>query len=216
MTITSLETKIKKSNYLLQIWGDKNAVKRIIQNTNNNRINTYKAITIIGSRKSSTYGNKVVKEIIKNLVEDKVTISGFAKGIDLEVFKKSISNNITTICCLGYGLNYLPNKKKLQQLVDKGQVIFISQFKKEQSPTKWTYPKRDLLLADLSNICILIEAEEKSGTKYTINRCIRNKTKVYTVPGSIFSKTSEGTNKLLERETKNIEILNTIGKVKNI
>lgn len=174
-----------------------------------------KSITIVGSRKMSSYGSRVVDYVISSLAGHSLsTVSGFVEGVDLQTLKDSIKHKVPHIICLGYGIEHFLNSQvtslvKLLGKIEKGEsienflarkrVLVLSQFEPEQNPTSWTFPKRDALLASLSVCTIVVEAAEKSGTFYTVDQALKEGKVVFTVPGQIFSTLSKGTNNLLLR-----------------
>lgn len=163
-------------------------------------------ITIVGSRKITLYGKQVILDFCKGTTNyNIVTVSGYVDGVDFEVFKNSLLNKIPTIICLGYGVNYFEDSKflnyynKFSSKKDFSDVLIVSQFEKDQNATKWTFPKRDDLLASIGKLTLVIEAAEKSGTFYTVKQAIKECKAVYAVPGSIYSSSSKGTNNLIKK-----------------
>jgi DNA processing protein len=62
---------------------------------------------------------------------------------------------------------------------------------------KWRFPKRNHLLAALSDVVVVIESRHGGGAMHTVSAALDRGTPVGAVPGSIRSPTSEGTNALL-------------------
>jgi|GEM_PF-5878065 len=163
-------------------------------------------ITIVGSRKISSYGKQTILQFCKSATNYNIaTVSGYVDGVDFEVFKNSLLNKIPTIICLGYGVNYFEEQKflnyynKYSTKTDFSDVLVVSQFEKSQNATRWTFPKRDGLLASIGKTALVVEAGEKSGTFYTVKQAIKEQKKVFAVPGSIFSSQSKGTNNLIKK-----------------
>jgi DNA processing protein len=61
----------------------------------------------------------------------------------------------------------------------------------------WTFPHRNRLMAAMADAVLVIEAENKSGTRITAKLATDYNIDVLAVPGPIFSSTSEGTNNLI-------------------
>ena len=175
-------------------------------------------VCIVGPRKASPYGIQVTEHIIEFLKNfNVVTVSGAAYGIDGLVHTLSIKNNIPTICIPGSGIHddyFYPRAHidlKYEILEHKG--LIINEFEPETRSSIWTFPVRNRLMAGISHITIIIEAEEKSGTLITANLAIDYNREVLSVPGNIFSRNSQGTNDLIDKGAKifvNLEILREV------
>ena len=81
--------------------------------------------------------------------------------------------------------------------------------------TTYSFPQRNRIMAGISHATLIIEAEIKSGTLITSRLATEYNRDVMTVPGSIFSKTSEGPNMLLRLGatpvSSSAHILETLG-----
>lgn len=76
----------------------------------------------------------------------------------------------------------------------------ISQFKIGFEPTKWSFPLRNKLIAQLSKTLFLPEAKEKSGSLITTEFAHEYKKEVYSVPASIFAPQSAGIFQKMQEE----------------
>ena len=158
-------------------------------------------ICIIGSRKMSPYGKLIVENFVSNLQDlNLVTVSGFVEGVDFECFYQSSKYNVPTIAVLGYGFNFL-NRDLLKKLgeINLDKCLFISEFAKELAPKTYTFPTRDETLAYISDIILVVEASENSGTFYTVKRAFKENKMVYAAAGSIFSPLCKGNYILLKK-----------------
>ncbi len=172
-------------------------------------------VCIVGPRKASPYGIQVTEYIIEFLKDfNVVTVSGAAYGIDGLVHTLSIKNNIPTIAIPGSGISddYFYPRAHLDlkhEILDHGGLI-INEFEPDTRSSIWTFPVRNRLMAGMSHITIVIEAEEKSGTLITANLATDYNREVLAIPGNIFSRNSQGTNSLIDKGAKvfvNIETL---------
>lgn len=157
-------------------------------------------ISIVGSRKYSNYGKDVTKIICKDLCANNINIiSGMAKGIDTFAHESCLENKGYTCAVLGSGLDIVypkENTKVFNELVRKGCVI--SEFLPGTQPYAHNFPLRNRIISAFSDIIIVIEAGEKSGSLITANLALEQGKDVMAVPGSIFSYESKGTNKLIK------------------
>jgi DNA processing protein len=159
-------------------------------------------VGIVGSRLVTDYGRRVIKELCRIMVQNRSTvISGFMYGVDIEVQREIVKAGGRTIGVLGYGLDYIydyPYSRDLYEKIvstDCGGVI--TEFDDKQPPQKWTFPKRNRIVAALSDYLIIIEAGKNSGTLITADLALDMGKDVYVVPGSVFNSQSYGCNKLL-------------------
>lgn len=172
-------------------------------------------ICIVGPRKASPYGIQVTEYIIEFLKDfNVITVSGAAYGIDGLVHTLSIKHNIKTIAIPGSGIDddfFYPRAHLdlKHEIMDHGGLI-VNEFEPQTRSSLWTFPVRNRLMAGLSHMTIVVEAEEKSGTLITANLAIDYNREVLSVPGNIFSRNSQGTNDLIDRGAKIMINLETL------
>ena len=75
----------------------------------------------------------------------------------------------------------------------------MSEYPGNEPAQKWTFPKRNRIVAGLCDAVLVIEAAENSGSLITANYAFKMKRKVFAVPGSLFSKNSVGTIQLIRK-----------------
>lgn len=161
-----------------------------------------KSLAVVGSRRSTSYGERVCDQLILGLVMEKVTIiSGFMYGIDSLAHQKTLEFGGKTVAVLGGGLDilYPPENEKLYLDIIASGGLIISEYPADQQPQLWTFPQRNRIVAGLSSLGVLvIEAGEKSGSLITAELARKLKKPVFAVPGPITSSSSVGTNKLIK------------------
>lgn len=166
-----------------------------------------KTLAIVGSRRASGYGERVLDLLIPNLVAEGITIiSGFMYGIDTLAHQKCLECGGKTIAVLGGGLNvlYPPENEELYlDIIGKGKGeaagLILSEYPSEQQPQLWTFPQRNRIVAALSTLGVLvIEAGEKSGSLITAKIAKKLGKPLFAVPGPITSSISKGTNQLIK------------------
>ncbi len=161
-------------------------------------------LSVVGSRKFTSYGREACEKIIAGLKGYPVAIvSGFAMGIDTIAHKAAIRARLKTIVFPGSGLSdeaIYPktNVQLIKEVVENGGCL-ISEFEPEFKATQWSFPMRNRLMAGISKAVLIIEAEERSGTLITARLATEYNRDLLVVPGSIFSSNSKGTNKLLKQ-----------------
>ncbi|GBD33785.1 DNA processing protein DprA [bacterium HR34] len=162
----------------------------------------FPTLAVVGTRRYSEYGKIVVRKIVQELSSYFIIVSGMALGIDALSHKICIENNGKTIAVLGSGVDeesiYPRENIRLAKEILEKQGLIISELEPGTKATKFTFPKRNRIIAGLSDGVLVIEAREKSGTIITANFAKEIKRKVFAVPGSVFSVNSKGTNNLIK------------------
>jgi DNA processing protein len=165
----------------------------------NSNLMENKIVGIVGSRKSTKYGNEVAYKIAKYLSKQGYTIvSGLADGIDTYAHRGALEGGSSTIAVIGSGLDYIYPKKNTKlffDIVNNGLVV--SEFFLGTKPLSYNFPRRNRIISGLADFVIVVEASLKSGSLITVNYAIKQGKDVLAVPGEIFSETSEGTNLLI-------------------
>ncbi|PRR84187.1 DNA-processing protein DprA [Clostridium vincentii] len=158
-----------------------------------------KIVAIVGSRTCTTYGIQVTKLLTKELINYNITIiSGGAKGIDSVAHNTVIEDDRSTIVVLGCGIDVvypMQNKLLFKQIERNG--LILSEFLPKTAPLSFNFPRRNRIISGLSELVLVIEASEKSGSLITANYAMEQNKDVMVIPGSIFSKGSVGCNRLI-------------------
>lgn len=162
-----------------------------------------KLLSIVGSRKYTTYGKEVVEHLVSGLKKYPVGIvSGMALGVDSLAHEEALRNNLYTLAIPGGGLNdnvlYPAQHKRLAHRILESGGGLLSEFEPDFKATAWSFPKRNRLVAGISHATLLIEAGEKSGTLITARLTVDYNRELLVVPGSIFSKNSYGIHQFLK------------------
>ncbi len=159
-------------------------------------------LAVVGSRRMTSYGKRVTEEIVGAVAEQGISIvSGFMYGIDVTAHQAALRARGKTIAVLPCGINIIhPSYQKdiYNEIVTKG--LILSEYEGDHPPDKWTYPRRNRIVVGLAKIVLIIEAGEESGSLITAKLALKYKRKLLSVPGSIFSPVSKGTNELIKRK----------------
>lgn len=159
-------------------------------------------LTVIGSRKYTQYGKSVCEKLISGLAGYPIVIvSGLALGIDGIAHRAALENNLITIAIPGSGLDqsvlYPASHKNLAKDILNAGGCLISELEPMTKAAPWTFPQRNRIMAGMSHAVLVIEAENKSGTRITARLATDYNREVFSVPGSIFSTASKGCNELI-------------------
>jgi len=158
------------------------------------------SLGVVGTRHCTRYGREVARKFACEIAAKGVTIvSGLARGIDSESHIGALEAHGKTIAVLGCGVDiiYPPENMKLfYQIIEQGAVI--SEYATGVQPVPGNFPARNRIISGLSRGILVVEADDKSGTMFTVNYATEQGRNVYCIPGNITSPTSRGTNRLIK------------------
>ncbi len=158
-------------------------------------------IGIVGTRKSTTYGDRAAGGIAAGLAAvGSVVISGGATGIDCASHQGALYAGGRTVAVQACGLDVeypVPNRHLRQRIVEEGGAVIT-----EYLPGTRAFPNhfqvRNRLISGLSwGVCI-VEAPERSGALITARHAREQGRDVFVVPGNITSAESQGSNELIK------------------
>lgn len=155
------------------------------------------AMAVVGARQMTAYGKSAIDQLIPELSEAVVIVSGLAKGVDAYTHKRAMAHG-DTIAVIGTGLltSYPSDHYKLQAAIAQDHLL-VSPLPNHAKIQRWHFPYRNLAIAGLSQATMVIEAAEKSGSLITANYALQENRLVFAVPGSISNPLSVGTNQLI-------------------
>jgi len=157
-------------------------------------------VSVVGTRRATSYGRRVTEEIVGALARAGATIvSGMALGIDAIAHTAALEANANTIAVLGTGADvaYPRAHTALHRTIrDRGLILSESPPSSHAGPG--SFPRRNRIIAALSRLTIVIEAPEKSGALITSDAANEIGRDVGAIPGPIDSPQSVGTNRLLQ------------------
>ncbi len=159
------------------------------------------SIAIVGTRRPTPYGIAVTKELIEDLSSvEPVVVSGLAYGIDSIAHEEALRKNLITVAILAHGLDIIypaANKKLAHKIIDSGGCL-ISEFFPGEKPEKEHFPRRNRIIAGISEATLVIESKEDGGAMITAHFAFDYGREVFAVPGRIHDKTSQGCLKLIK------------------
>ncbi len=122
-----------------------------------------------------------------------------ARGIDSAAGRTAINEPGSAYAVLGSGVDVCyPRENKLlyTQLKEKGGVI--SEELPGTAPASWNFPKRNRIISGLADAVFVVEARENSGSLITVSYALEQGKEIYAVPGRIYERLTEGTNRLIQ------------------
>jgi DNA processing protein len=156
-------------------------------------------IAVVGSRAVSLYGEWVVNNLVFELALAGVTIvSGFMYGVDILAHEAALRAQGRTVAVMAGGVNNIvpvSYSSLYSKIEERGAIV--SEFLEDIPTQKWTFVKRNRIVAGMSKAILVVEAAERSGSLITASYAASFGRKVFAIPGNINSKTSKGCIKLI-------------------
>lgn len=161
-------------------------------------------VSIVGTRKPSSYGKEVTYKLAYELAKKGfVIVSGLALGVDAIAHQATLDAGGTTIAVIATPLPDISPRTNLQlarQIVARGGAIISEGQEGDTLPLgRFSWPMRNRLVSGLSEGVIITEAAAKSGTLNTAAHALSQGREVLVVPGNITSPLSAGCNNLLRQ-----------------
>ncbi len=160
------------------------------------------AAAVIGARECSEYGRFIARAFAGRMAEAGIAIiSGMARGIDGIAQQGAVDAGGATYAVLGCGVDICypaSNIKLYEEIIATGGGI-LSVFVPGMEPQKRNFPERNRIVAGLSDILLVVEARQKSGTWITVDMALEQGKNVYAVPGRLTDRLSDGCNLLIRQ-----------------
>jgi DNA protecting protein DprA len=124
-------------------------------------------VSVVGSRKATQRGLSVAAHVAEGLAARGISvISGLAEGIDGAAHEATLRANGRPIGVIGTGINrvYPASHRELHERVAATGAL-VSQFLPDATPTKQSFPMRNVTMSGLGRASIIVEAGEHSGTR---------------------------------------------------
>lgn len=163
-------------------------------------LNSPRVVAFVGTRRATEYGRSVCRELIEGLAgKDVLLVSGLAYGIDGCAHRHALEMNISTVGVLGHGLDTLypsTHKKLAKAMLENGGLL--TDFMSETKPDRENFPKRNRIVAGMSDAVVVIESDIRGGALITAELANSYNRDVFAVPGKLGETYSRGCNFLIK------------------
>lgn len=170
------------------------------------------ALSIVGSRHATPQAMRITHDFAAALARKGVTIiSGMASGADTAAHQGALQAMGTTVAVWGTGIDRVypaRNKNLATQIAAHGCII--SEFPLGTRPSPGNFPRRNRLIAALSQGTLVVEATIESGSLITARLAGEMGREVMAIPGSIDNPLSKGCHALIKQGAKLVENLEDI------
>lgn len=159
------------------------------------------SVAMVGARECTTYGEIMARQYAETLADAGIQIiSGMARGIDGISQKSALCVGGESYAVLGSGVDLCYPREHYAlytELQRKGGII--SEQPLGTQPLPQFFPARNRIISGLSDVVIVIEAKEKSGSLITADMALEQGKDVYALPGASNSTLSRGCHNLIRQ-----------------
>jgi DNA processing protein len=162
------------------------------------RVFQARAVALVGARNASANGRRLAEILAADLVMyDLVVVSGLARGIDAAAHEGALRQG-RTIAAIAGGLDmpYPAEHAGLQARIAEGGAV-VAEAPLGTAPQARHFPRRNRVIAGLSEGVIVVEAAPQSGSLITARMAQDASRELFAVPGSPLDPRCRGSNDLI-------------------
>lgn len=156
---------------------------------------------IIGARACTSFGRQEAETTAAVLARAGIQIiSGLAAGIDGAGHRGALKEGKDTYGILGSGVNICypaEHYPMSEQMIENGGII--SEYPLGATPKRQHFPMRNRIISGLSDVIVVIEARERSGSLITVELGLEQGKEIFAIPGRISDSLSSGCNRLIQQ-----------------
>lgn len=166
-----------------------------------------KSVAIVGTRKPTAYGREIAYDLAYRAAKKgAVVVSGLAFGIDSVAHRAALDAGGVTVAVLGTAIDQIypaAHRGLAEEIIARGGMVLS-----EIAPGvryDWKYQakkcflERNRLIAGLSDVVVIPEAAERSGSLNTAAHALDQGREIFAVPGDITRPMSRGCNRLIAK-----------------
>lgn len=163
-------------------------------------LDTFPYVAVIGTRKASAYGLKMGREIAWQICRcGGGVVSLLTAGIDTQVAKAALLAGGKCVGVLGVP-HELANDRLSEDVIAHGALI--SEYPPGTKPMRSFFRERNRIASGISLGVVVVEAPERSGTRFFATDASEQGKEIFAVPGNADSENSVGTNALIKEGAK--------------
>jgi len=164
-------------------------------------LNAGRTVSVVGTRKVTSYGEDVCRRILKSLASLDVRpliISGLAYGVDICAHREAMALGLDTVGVMATGINEIyprAHRNDAAAMCSHGGIL--TEFWRGAPPDKYNFLRRNRIIAGLCDAVVLIESDSEGGGVVTSKMAFSYSREVFAVPGRITDRWSSGCNSLI-------------------
>ncbi|MEH3085631.1 MAG: DNA-processing protein DprA [Xylophilus ampelinus] len=170
-----------------------------------------RCIAMVGTRHPTPQGAENARQFGRHFTGLGIAVaSGLARGIDAAAHQGALEGApdgmLATIAVVGTGLDRVYPKQNLElarAIAARG--LLVSEYPLGTPPLAANFPRRNRIIAALSQGTLVVEAAQPSGSLITARIAAEQGKEVFAIPGSIHSPQSRGCHALIRQGAKLVE-----------
>jgi len=163
-------------------------------------LNAARTVAFVGTRKPGNSSLKWMEKFMEEIQDDSIQIlSGLAYGIDITAHRKALQLDQSTVAILAHGLDLIYptiHQKTARQMLENNGGL-ISEMPIGTSIHPDLFPRRNRLIAALSDAVIVVESKVTGGSMSTAQLAHQYNRDVFAVP--TIAGQQSGCNALIKR-----------------
>lgn len=173
----------------------------VLYYTGNADLNQTRIISIVGTRRMTTYGEDLIRRFVRDLRQycpEVLIVSGLAYGVDICAHKQALENGYPTVGVLAHGLDQIypyRHREVAAKMINRGGLL--TEFMSQTNADKPNFVRRNRIVAGMADATILIESGVKGGGLITADIAQSYARSVFAFPGNVGQEFSEGCNNLI-------------------
>ena len=173
----------------------------IIYYTGNADLNQTRIISIVGTRRMTTYGEDLIRRFVRDLRQycpEVLIVSGLAYGVDICAHRQALENGYPTVGVLAHGLDQIypyRHRDTAARMLNHGGLL--TEFMTQTNADKPNFVRRNRIVAGIADATILIESGARGGGLITAEIAQSYARAVFAFPGNVGQPYSEGCNNLI-------------------
>jgi len=162
-------------------------------------LNGRRMLSVVGTRSATPYGRQLTEQLVRELAAlNVVVVSGLALGIDGHAHEAAVRHRLPTVAVLGHGLGRIyphQHRKLAESMLEEGGLV--SEFTYDVAPERENFPKRNRIVAGMTDAVVVVEAGRDGGALITAQLANDYNRDVFAFPGRACDRYSEGCHELI-------------------
>ena len=158
-----------------------------------------KTVAIVGARMCTAYGRATASHFARELAANDVQIiSGLALGIDGAAHQGALLAGGATFGVLAGGVDICYPRGNIELYTKmNGRSGILSEESCGCPPLARLFPKRNRIISALSDLVLVVEARQRSGSLITADFAMEQGKDIFAIPGRLDDELSKGCNDLI-------------------